>query len=322
MVQMRTIYHFGDSYSDPGNVPYDDKALRNGSFDIPLDGTDVTLQFRANDKSVNCDGELFPSFIAKSLGLEQLRASSLTALPNDKPAYINFAISGAGQRYNTSINPKTTNVGSFEHQIDRFINFTVNRQIKDDQFIYHDVGGNDLLQIIYAIAFNKFTDDELSRYIENEINEYVNATIQNLNALYDKGMRNLIIIVNNDAIQNIPMYIKFAKKLAYIDNPIGFIQTKILDKMVFTLTLALDEFGSNRPDLNFQRLFTKDYMDVIRTKNNIDTQNTLAGIGAWPMANPNPTKLIDKIMYIDDIHYTESINRLIAELLLPHFKKR
>lgn len=319
---MKNIYHFGDSYSDPGNVLYDDKALRNGSFDIPLADTDVMLQFRANSNSVNCDGELFPSFIAKDLGLTMLKGSSITVLPNDKPVYVNFAISGAGQRYNTSINPKTTHIGSFEHQIDRFINLTINRQIKDDLFIYHDVGGNDLLQIIYAIAFSKFTENELSEYIHNEVKKYVKATIKNLNALYNVGMRNLIIIINNELVKDIPMYIKFAKKLTYIDNPLNFIQVIILDKMVSLLTSAIDEFNFGHPDLKCKRLYTKDYMDIIRA--NKDTYNTLAGIGLWPVTDPVPipTKLPDDIIYIDDIHYTESINRLIAELLLPYIKKR
>jgi len=317
---MKNIYHFGDSYSDPGNVPYDDKALRNGSFDIPLADMDVMLQFRANANAVNCDGELFPSFIAKDLGLTMLKGSSLTTLPNDKPAYVNFAISGAGQRYNTSVNPKTTHIGSFKHQIDRFINLTINRQIKDDLFIYHDVGGNDLLQIIYAIAFSKFTRDGLSRYIDKEVKKYVKATIKNLTVLYNKGMRNLIIIINNELVKDVPMYIKFVKKLTYIDNPLNFIQTRILDKMVSLLTSAIDEFNSGYPDLKCKRLYTKDYMDIIRA--NRDTYNTLAGMRLWPVTDPIPTKLANDIIYIDDIHYTESINRLIAELLLPHIKKR
>lgn len=50
---MFNIYHFGDSYSDPGNVPdialsKDGMALMNKSFDIPLVGTDLTLNFRVN----------------------------------------------------------------------------------------------------------------------------------------------------------------------------------------------------------------------------------------------------------------------------------
>ena len=254
--------------------------------------------------------------------------------PKDKGKYIDFAISGAGQRYNTSVNPKTTDTGSFKHQIRHFTDLQSNRQTNNDLFIYHDIGGNDLLQIVYAISFGNFTNNELTKYIDKEINEYIKATIENLKTLYNYGMRNLIIIIGNDLVKDVPMYIKFAKKLTYPNDPLNFIQIHILDKMVSLLVQELDKFNINNKELKSDILFTKDYMDIIRTEYNntiidpiTNTYNTLAGFGYphkpnWPITEQKPTNSPQNIIYIDDIHYTEHTNQLIATLLLNYIKKR
>ena len=158
---MFNIYHFGDSYSDPGNIPLilslnNRSPLINKSFDIPLADTDVTLNFRVNSNLINCDGNTFPLFLSENLNMEFVKGyndENTTSMDNTKGKYINFAISGAGQKRNTGT--KST-IGSFQYEIDKFSELVENDIIKvsdDDIFIYHDVGGNDLIQIIFSLVF-------------------------------------------------------------------------------------------------------------------------------------------------------------------------
>jgi len=96
------VYHFGDSYSDPGNMPYMSFDYQmNQSSDIKLPNNQI-MQTRFTN-GINCDGQNFPFFVAREMNFKMIKAKDIDQLPSNKGYYINFAMSGAGQIYNTGI---------------------------------------------------------------------------------------------------------------------------------------------------------------------------------------------------------------------------
>ncbi len=307
------IYHFGDSYSDPGNIPFmitkDGKLIINKSFDTLLNPTNITLKFRVNTRSINTDGDTFPLFLCRLMGFRLFQGfdNNLTINYIEKGKYMNFAISGAGQRFNTGTK---TRYGSFPHQIDRFYELINNNTSENDIFIYHDVGGNDMIQIMFNIMATGIQSN-----VDIKIEEFTNTTISNIYRLYNAGMRKLCIVFGNVDVSKVPFFVKIAKFMTQkfpesfknFDTAIDFMR-EILLKMQKSFSNKINEYQLTKIKLSyFKIIYSRDYMEPI-IGNNLNELD-------WPVSQNIPPKNSNNSIYVDDIHYSEFANIKIAKYI-------
>lgn len=344
------VYHFGDSFTDPGNLPFESYPGPEliSSRDIPLGGQKI--QLRVNPKGFQCDGLNWPFFVSNDLGFKLLKGSKINHIPSTKGKYIDFALSGAGQISNTNIiaanppfnPPPPTGALSFTYEIETFKTLLNSPCTKiniesDDIFIYDDVGTNDQLQIMFAILTVPIPVVNQLAFIAAQITIYVNAVIANLTKLYDLGMRRLFLDFGDLAVVDYPILTKVSLIYPLLfggtpNDAANFIQTNVVDAMVNSLNTKLDTFALDHPDLELNRLFRSNLLNNVRdnfgtnaviypfTQENppsyTEPFNTQAGTGAWPIDVTLPIRNATNLERIDDSHFTQHTNRLYADLII------
>jgi len=339
------VYHFGDSYTDPGNFPYEPNPAPSIVKQLDLNIGVATIQVRWNNDAINTDVKNWPYFVAPELGMEMLKGSQIKHIPHEKGKYINFALSGAGQNVNSNViysNPPVVSPSpdflAFPWEIQTFCELLEKSCISiesDDVFIYHGIGDNDVLQVVFNILFGQIPVNDQPGYIQSQKDAYITALINNLTTLYNKGMRRVFAIMSTDDLVNLPLYRKCALFYSTIfggtpDDAMLYLQTQVNDVFQSAAFDALQIFANSHVDLEFNLLGSKATMDYLRNNSNINaisepfvefdpmftgTYNTQAGVGAWPANVNGPIRNVTNLLYVDDIHYSQHTNRLIANIV-------
>jgi len=331
------IYHFGDSQTDPGNFAYEPcpGPEKTVSVDTPIPPY-TTIQFRVNPEKRNSDGKNWPFFVADNLKLELLKGSAIDRIPKKKGKYVNFAFTGASQNLNNNLLPPnpcplpTPDFGSFQYQIQKFQNLlnTSHKSVKEnDIFVYHDVGGNDALILLLTLL--QTPPEDWPATIAAYATTYVTSTLNNLTTLYGLGMRRLFLVLASvDLIY--PATLKFALVVGQGDEAAGLaILAPVFAALQTALNTALDAFLPSLVGLETVRLETKPFYDALvdnaatngtslpAIRFDQNNYNTQAGLGfpgnsAWPLNAPLPVRNVHNLVFIDDLHYTQHSNYIIA----------
>ncbi len=339
------VYHFGDSYTDPGNFPYEPSPAPSIVKQLDLELGVTTIQVRWNKEAINSDGKNWPYFVSQELGMEMLKGSEIKCIPHEKGKYINFALSGAGQNVNSNViysNPPVTAPTSdflaFPWEIQNFCNLldkSCTKVSSEDVFMYNSVGGNDLLQVVFNIMFGAIPVDAQAAYIQSQKDAYVTALIKNLTTLYGKGMRKVFVAMNNDKLINVPLFVKSALFYSVVfggtpDDALTYLQSQIADVFESAAVTALQAFVDAHPDLEFNLLGSLATLNYLRANADINAitkpfvefdpmytgeYNTQAGSGAWPGNVYGPIRNVVNLMYTDDIHFTQHTNKLIGNII-------
>lgn len=328
------VYLFGDSISDPGNLPLEQMPapLLVGSADVPAGP--VTFQLRINGDSRNTDGQTWAYFVANDLDYNYVLGSGLTKLTPKHGEFINFAITGASQTQNNvllmnNVSGPVPHFLSFKWQIEHFtemVSVPGARTVKkDDVFIMAGLGGNEMLIIINSLPL--IPPANWTAFVTSQVSLYVTSVVTNITYLYNAGMRRLFLTVTDNFDTTI-----YAAKLELI-NPgftAGFI-TPTTAALQSTLLAFLDaNKASLWPLLELNVSKTSDFFGEIlsdATTNGITLPpigtfpnfNSIAGNGLWPASLPNPDPSLrsaTNVLFADDVHPTQHTHRLFADLYL------
>lgn len=341
------IFHFGDSLSDPGNLPYEiGTKYAPKSRDVSSPDGDITFHLRVSKMGTFSDGHTFAYFLAEKLHFNYLKGSTLTNIPYEEGNYINFALGGASQDENIGVVESKNwfkltpgkHFGSFIWQINTFErllhgrkgkHFIHNYKVKpNDLFMYMFVGANDLFIIfdhylekrdinIPNSQNNGKYNNEIDKILEKEINEmiqkYVEATVNNLDRLYKLGMRNLILGTLDDISFTI-----LAEKYEKMQPGSSSIMQAILTNMQERLHNAInDKFslgGQDHLNLNITFISLNDVLED-PVFENADKIDSLAETNYWPVNSKFPIMKSDDLLFSDDVHPTESAHKLTAEVI-------
>lgn len=339
------IFAFGDSFTDPGNWPYE---IPPGpqvpiSFDAPIPNGQV-LQVRFNGEGANSDGLLYPSFVSQDLGLEMLKGSKVKKV-RGKGKFVNFALSGASQTQVAAVVigglvPPVPYYGSYQWQIDTFTQLMANSPCasvtKDDIFLYHAVGDNDFRILTFLLPFQV----DVPAFVQAQVDLYVNSTVANLTSLYNKGMRRCFLVIYDEDPNTSPYYIKSAIASGDRAGTLAFFTDILLGNpfgnpgLQPALNAYLDANAAALwPGMELVRLNMSSYLNHLinnaplngivlpygETFPGSDLFNTQAGVGAWPASEPYPTGNVANLYAIDDVHLTQHSNKLVADVVTQWF---
>jgi hypothetical protein len=193
--------HFGDSFTDPGNRPFEPSPAPEtvANAEDPIGSSGLVFQFRnLIPEALSSNGQNWAYFVAKDLGLDYQKGSEINHISSKKGKYINFAFHGASQDTNTSIALSypgaPPNFLSFIMEIENFKNLldapdTTISISPDDVFMYDNLGGNDCGLTEFLLLFGAIAPSA----IPSRAATYATYTIQNLTNLYNCGMRKVFI---------------------------------------------------------------------------------------------------------------------------------
>lgn len=328
------IYLFGDSISDPGNLPFEQAPgpLLATSLDVPVGP--VTFQFRVNADGRFTDGQTWAYFVAEDLGYEYILGSAINKLNPGHKDFVNFALAGASQTQNnvvfqTSLPVPVPHFASFKWQIERFVEMISRpgaRYItRDDIFILAGLGGNDLLITLEtAITLPQANWPAL---VASQVGLYVTSAVANITSLYNAGMRRLFLTVTD--IMDVTI---LAAKYEVLAPGItaGFI---VPTQAAFQASL-LSFLDANKASLwpllelntsSLSSFFTSLLADastngiVLPPVGTFPNFNSIAGNGLWPVASPGPSSTLrsaTNLLSSDDVHPTQHTHRLFADMYL------
>jgi hypothetical protein len=313
------VYMFGDSTSDPGNMPFEPSPGNQVpvSRDVlvpifPFSPTAVGfLHLRYSPNGIPSDGENFPYFVAADFGFEFLLGSQVTSLDAEPGKFVNFSLSGATQNSNVFtlfglISPATPDYGSYGWQIQTFSKLVANsqqnnRQFKikpKDVFIYYSTGANEALPQYYGLGP---TDSA-----------YVDAFKSNIDALYASGMRKLILVLQTSPnAANAPVLQLAAggdpAQLEAMDAQLTQRQSGVLELLASSRWKKLEvQVHGSAETLGL--LFSSPGA-AVGTYPNLNTE---ADRGFWPITSPIPDPAGRRLPFIDEYHHTQFTDRRLA----------
>jgi len=326
--------------------------------------TGITFQLRISQLGTFSDGNTFAYFLAEKLHMNYLKGSQIDHIPEDGNNYINFALGGASQDNNIGITEMKSKVkvtpgkyfGSFRWEIRTFQHLINHRRGKhlahlydvkpNDLFMYMFVGANDLFIIfdhylemehgksVHKLVHtntkashqtNKFDKKLLEDDINTMIGNYVKSTIENLNTLYELGMRRLVL----GTIDDITFSILY-QKYQLLEPGCGDVMQTILTTMQSLLRKSLKK--TQWQDLEIEFISLSDIMSELQ--NNYDHleienplvgkyphYNSLAGSNRWPSTSPKPITDDRKLLFSDDVHPTEHTHKIVADILFEDLQQ-
>ena len=326
------IYHFGDSLSDPGNLPFELPKKHWPTSSTRSKG-DVTFETRMHPEYRYTNGQIFPYFIAEKLGMRYLKGSEINVLPRTKNLYVNFSIAGAGQKdhfviaiteYTIRFLPSLDfasfawQIKNFKKLISGYINPKVHVPIKvspRDIFMYMFIGPNDLFIMNEELRKeHKIFDGiaiENNKYVSKKIDNYVNDVIDNLKQLYQLGMRRIVLGTTDDVADSIITW-KYDKTvpgtMKFMQSVLTIMHDKLFDILI---EIADREFSG-------LEIYHLSLCEVLLHIGRDELEfNSLADNGSWLVDKPSPSENIDKkVMFIDDVHPTENVHKLFADYIL------
>ena len=317
------VYMFGDSTSDPGNMPFEPSpgnqvpVSRDVSVPIfPFSPTAVgSLHLRYTPNGIPSDGKNFPYFVAADFGFEFLLGSQVTILDAEPGKFVNFSLSGATQNSNAFtifglIGPSNApDYGSYAWQIQTFSKLIANTKqshphfrIKHkDVFIYYATGANEALLQYYGLGS---TDSA-----------YVDAFKSNIDALYALGMRKLILVLQTSPnAANAPVLQLAAAgdpaQLEFMDSQLTQRQSGVLQLLASSRWKKI-EVQVHESSETLGLLFSFPGA-AVGTYPNLNTE---ADRGFWLISSPIPDPAGRKLPFIDEYHHTQFTDRRLAHLV-------
>ena len=193
-----TLFMFGDSLSDTGNLQLSDPSNPATSLGDPYG-----VSYFKHPAGRYSDGRLVIDFLAEGLGLPFLPPiqSLLTANNISSKHGVNFAYAGATARAEAVVTPF-----HLQRQVAQFLDFKLNatgprssnndsaaavvvpspQDFDDAMYIIH-VGGNDLF---YAYSIDGLSPAQV---VDTVVPESVAAIVSSISSLYNAGARNFLL---------------------------------------------------------------------------------------------------------------------------------
>jgi hypothetical protein len=316
------VYMFGDSTSDPGNMPFEPSPGNQVpvSRDVPVpiypfSQTFGTLHLRYTPNGIPSDGKNFPYFVAAHFGFDFLLGSRVTSLDAEPGKFVNFSLSGATQNSNAFAifglisPPSASDYGSYGWQIQTFSKLIANSKQSDphfrikhkDVFIYYSTGANEALLQYYGLG----STDSV----------YVDAFKSNIDALYALGMRKLILVLQTSPnAANAPVLQLAAAgqpaQLEFMDSQLTQRQSGVLQLLASGRWNQLEvQIHDSSETLQLLLSFSG---ATVGTYPNLNTE---ADRGFWPLASPLPDPAGRKLPFIDEYHHTQFTDRRLAHIM-------
>lgn len=343
------FYVFGSSYTDWGN--WKSYIMNHGIY--TLDANNIiqpptnwynstqTSTNIINSKGRGSDGDNAMDFIANYYNLQKYSGVEIFSFPAGVNFMVNYAIFGAthnGNMYNhrfsigvpvsleqlTGGNGYDAQVGKFLYQLSQSSLTSIG---PNDVFIYDFVGGTDMPFIAQCSD------------ITTCIGEFETTHLNNLQQLYNVGMRNLLFIHLDSLFHLVPSFIKYDTfQMATSSSDMNVLANAIFNPTSFFSTLASYR-TSHMPLLNLQRISYQDILgqliytasqNGLRNSNSDDPDpRAVAFPGFITPGLPFPTKWdyykqnhvsLGNVAFNDDNQPTEFTYRIMAKSIINYIR--